>query len=52
MDNESIKKNIMKLRLEHNLSQGDMADALGVARNTYRSVEKGNTRMVSGFAMR
>ncbi|MBR3012568.1 MAG: helix-turn-helix transcriptional regulator [Bacteroidales bacterium] len=47
MDNESIKKNIMKLRLEHNLSQGDMADALGVARNTYRSVEKGNTRMIS-----
>lgn len=47
MDNESIKKNILKLRLEHNLSQGDMADALGVARNTYRSVEKGTTRMIS-----
>lgn len=47
MDNESIKKNILKIRLEHNLSQGKMADALGVARNTYRNIEKGTTRLLS-----
>jgi len=47
MDNESIKQNILKIRLEHNLSQEEMADILGVARNTYRNIEKGKTRMIS-----
>lgn len=47
MDNESIKHNIMKIRLEHNLSQVEMADILGVARNTYRNIEKGKTRLLS-----
>jgi transcriptional regulator with XRE-family HTH domain len=52
MDNESIKKNIMKLRLEHDLSQTKMADALGIARNSYRNVEKGKTRMISDTVMK
>ena len=52
MDNESIKKNIMKLRLEHDLSQVKMADALGIARNSYRNVEKGKTRMISDTVMK
>lgn len=52
MDNESIKKNIMKLRLEHDLSQTKMADALGIARNSYRNIEKGKTRMISDTVMK
>lgn len=47
MDNHSIKKNLLKLRQEHNLSQAQMADALGIVRNTYRSIEKGGTKLIS-----
>lgn len=49
MDNNSIKQNILKIRLEHNLSQAGMADALGIARNTYRKLEKGRTRVISDY---
>ena len=52
MDNESIKQNILKIRLEHNLSQEEMADILGVARNTYRNIEKGKTKMISDTVMK
>lgn len=52
MDNESIKKNLLKLRLEHNMSQEDMAEVLGVARNTYRSIEKGSTKLISDTVMK
>ena len=52
MDNESIKQNLMKIRLEHNLSQEEMADILGIARNTYRNIEKGSTRMISDTVMK
>ena len=47
MDNDSIKKNLLRLRLERNMSQEDMAEVLGVARNTYRSIEKGKTHLIS-----
>ena len=49
MDNNSIKQNILKIRLEHNLSQAGMADALGIARTTYRKLEKGRTRVISDY---
>lgn len=49
MDNNSIKQNILKIRLEHNLSQAGMADALGIARNTYRKLEKGRTKVISDY---
>ena len=52
MDNESIKKNLLKVRLEHNMSQEDMAEGLGVARNTYRSIEKGSTKLISDTVMK
>ena len=52
MDNESIKKNLLKVRLEHNMSQEDMAEVLGVARNTYRSIEKGSTKLISDTVMK
>ena len=47
MDNDSIKQNLQRIRLEQNMSQGQMADALGIARNTYRKIEKGRTRLIS-----
>lgn len=49
MDNNSIKQNILRIRQEHNLSQAGMADALGIARNTYRKLEKGSTRVISDY---
>jgi transcriptional regulator with XRE-family HTH domain len=52
MDNDSIKQNLLKLRLEHNLSQGEMADVLGIARNTYRNIEKGSTKLISDTVMK
>lgn len=52
MDNESIKKNIMMLRLERDLSQIKMAEALGISRNSYRNVEKGKTRMISDTVLK
>lgn len=47
MDNDSIKRNLLKLRQEHDLSQEEMADILGIARNTYRNIEKGGTKLIS-----
>ena len=52
MDNESIKRNLLKIRLEHNLSQEAMADVLGIARNTYRNIEKGKTKLLSDTVMK
>lgn len=52
MDNDSIKKNLLKMRLEHGLSQEDMAEALGISRNAYRSIEKGGTRLVNDIVMK
>lgn len=52
MDNESIKRNLLRIRLEHNLSQEAMAEILGIARNTYRNIEKGKTRLLSDTIMK
>lgn len=48
MDNESIKKNIERKRSEKGLSQQEMADQLGIKRNTYRQIEKGSSSLISG----
>lgn len=47
MDNNSIKENIERIRIEHHLSQTEMAKELGISRNTYRKLEKGNTKLIS-----
>jgi len=47
MDNDSVKRNILKLREKLNLSQQDFADKIGISRNAYRSIEKGTTRIIS-----
>lgn len=47
MDNASIKENIFRRRTEKGLSQDEMARKLGVVRNTYRKIEKGEIRLIS-----
>lgn len=47
MDNESIKNNIFRRRNEEGLSQHEMAQRIGVVRNTYRSIEKGSMPLIS-----
>ena len=47
MDNDSIKKNIEKIRTGKKLSQNEMASALGISRNGYRKIEKGDTKLIS-----
>lgn len=47
MDNDSVKRNIEKIRMEKKLSQNEMAGALGISRNGYRKIEKGSTKLFS-----
>ena len=47
INNESIKKNISRLRYLAKVSQTEMADRLKVNRNTYRNIEKGKTRFIN-----
>lgn len=47
MNNDTVKKNIEKIRTDKKLSQEEMAGILGVARNTYRNIEKGSTKLIS-----
>ena len=52
MDNISVKKNLENIRLSNNLSQEEMANVLGIARNTYRNIEKGGTKLISDTVMK
>ena len=47
MDNARIKENIIRIRNEKGISQEDMANSLGISRNSYRSIEKGSTNVIS-----
>lgn len=47
VDNDSVKKIILKIRESLGLSQEDMAALLGISRNTYRNIEKGQTKLIS-----
>ncbi len=47
MDNSSIKTNIAKLRLEHGLTQTQMAAGVGMSRTAYRKIEIGNTHLIN-----
>ena len=47
MDNAIIKENIFRIRIEKGLSQDEMARKLGVVRNTYRKIEKGDLKLIS-----
>ncbi len=52
MNNDSVKKNLERIRTEKKLSQEEMAGVLGVARNTYRNIEKGDTKLISDTVMK
>lgn len=52
MNNDTVKKNLETIRLSNKLSQEDMANALGITRNTYRNIEKGKTKLISDTIMR
>lgn len=47
MNNDTVKKNLEAIRLSNKLSQEEMANALGITRNTYRNIEKGKTKLIS-----
>lgn len=52
MKNELILKNRLKIaRAEKNLSQGDLAELVGVSRNTISSIETGQFNPTAKLAL-
>ena len=52
MENELILKNRLKVaRAEKNLSQGDLAELIGVSRNTISSIETGQFNPTAKLAL-
>lgn len=47
MDEKTIKSNISQRRRALSISQTEMAERLGVDRNTYRNIESGQTRIIN-----
>lgn len=47
MDNARIKENIIRRRMELGISQDEMARRLDISRNSYRSIERGGTNVIS-----
>lgn len=47
MNEQKIKSNLKKMRLEKGWSQQRMADEMNIDRNTYIKLENGNTHMLS-----
>lgn len=47
MDNARIKENIIRRRMELGISQDEMARRLDISRNSYRSIERGDTNVIS-----
>lgn len=52
MDNGSIKDNIRKFRKERNMTQGELANRLGISATGYRELEKGNTAILNANFMK
>ncbi len=48
MDEQSIKRNLEKKRIELDLTQTEMADRLGISLTAYRKLVKGKTRILNG----
>lgn len=46
MDNSSIKENIVRRRTAEGISQDEMAKRLDISRNAYRSIEKGESKVI------
>ena len=55
MKNNSVYKDfgkmLIRLRLEHNMSRVDVAERLGIARNTYGQYERGERKVPLTHAM-
>ena len=49
MDDESIKKNIIIARKKLRMTQKDVADRLGITRNSYRRIECGDTVLINSY---
>ena len=47
MDNEFIRKNILKIRREKDLTQQEVADRMDITRSAYCKIEYGQTKMIS-----
>lgn len=47
MDEKIIKNNIRQRRRTLSISQTEMAERLGIERNTYRNIERGRTRIIN-----
>lgn len=48
MDNNSVKENICHARKKNRITQTEMAERLGISRNSYRRIESGDTVLVNG----
>jgi len=51
MDNGSIKDNIIRKRNELGISQEEMARRLGIVRNTYRNIERGQSAIINSHLL-
>lgn len=47
MDNKSIKTNIFNFRKKKRMTQGQVAEMLGISPTAYRELEKGDTTIVN-----
>lgn len=47
MDNNSIKENILNFRKSRKMTQGQVAEILGISVNAYRELEKGDTSIMN-----
>ncbi len=47
MDNKTVKENIYRIRKEKKITQQQMAERLGISRNSYRRIESGDTVLVN-----
>lgn len=47
MNNESVKKSILKLREDKGLTQEQVAVMMGVSRTSYQKIETGSTKLIS-----
>ncbi|MBE6861471.1 MAG: helix-turn-helix transcriptional regulator [Ruminococcus sp.] len=49
IDQEKTRKNIVELRIKHNLSQNQLAEALGASRTHYNGIENGKTDITKNY---
>lgn len=50
MDNNTIKENLRYFRTLKRLTQAQVADQIAISRDSYRNIESGNSKIISGNA--